>query len=75
MGGEGGRGPGLSAYDSIQPGDAVIEAEAELSDCLIVYEGYHCTRDANHDGQHVAEGVSMILATWDDDGENFREWS
>jgi hypothetical protein len=40
------------------------------SDCPAMRQGYMCTRDAGHDGQHWGGGANdLVLAVWDSDSE------
>lgn len=41
----------------------------EAADCPAEADGYLCTRDSGHDGEHRAHGIIGILATWEDDDE------
>jgi hypothetical protein len=68
MGGEGGRGPGFTPWATAQVGDYVDLDDSDAPPCCAVYPGepypLYCTRDEEHDGQHVATGDSIVQVTW-----------
>ncbi|AMU62786.1 hypothetical protein P5V63_21830 [Mycobacteroides abscessus subsp. abscessus] len=41
--------------------------EAALGDCPARFDNYVCTRDAGHDGSHMANAFVEVVAIWDNE--------
>lgn len=42
--------------------------------CPSAAGSYGCTAAEGHTGPHMGEGMRYVLATWEDDSENYEEW-
>jgi hypothetical protein len=59
----------VDPFESVKPGEP--DPTPDDGDfCEDVREGYTCTRDPGHEGQHIAgTEYGFVIATWKDGGD------
>jgi len=57
--------------DGVSPADKWDGDETEgVPSCLVTNGGYHCNRDKNHSGQHVASDGRHVVCVWANENDS-----